>query len=119
MLSPDRIVRESHKCAFSYISIARHGLSHTFELLWGAVFGDTVSHGGAYARITWFLDKQQCPIRPSGAGGNLTLDHTSDHVLLPGDTMRFAKLADFRGVIEEVLGLGQPGRKQGPQFNSS
>ena len=68
---------------------------------------------------TWFLDKQQCPIRPSGAGGNLTLDHTSDHVLSPGDTMRFAKLADFRGVTEEVLGLGQLGRTQGPQFNSS
>jgi len=40
-------------------------------------------------------------------------------VLLPGDTMRFAKLADVRGVTEEGLGLGQPGRKQGPQFNSS
>ena len=67
---------------------------------------------------TWFLDKQQCPIRPSGAGGNLPLDHTSDHVLSPGDTLRFAKRADFRGGTEEGLGVGQPGRTQGPQYNS-
>jgi len=73
---------------------------------------------GDRAEIAWFLDKQQCPIRPSGAGGNLPLDHTADHGLSPGDTMRFAKLADFRGVTEEVVGLGQPGRTQGPQFNS-
>ena len=72
-----------------------------------------------YPSTTWFLDKQQCPIRPSGAGGNLTLDHTSDHVLSPGDTLRFAKPADFRGGTEEELGLGQPGRTQGPQFNAS
>src|SRR5262245_7538253 len=69
--------------------------------------------------ITWLPNEPPCPIRPAGAGGNLTLDHTSDHGLSPGDTMRFAKLADFRGVIEEVWGLGQPGQKQGPQFTSS
>src|SRR5262245_59645261 len=39
MLSSDSIVRESHTCAFSCTSIARHGLSHTFELLWGLFLG--------------------------------------------------------------------------------
>ena len=92
----------------------RHGLSNTSHAPTTSERVTLSRHPGT----TWFLDKQQCPIRPSGAGGNLPLDHTSDHGLSPGDTLRFAQRADFRGVTEEGVGLGQLGRTQGPQFHS-